>query len=357
MIVTILSAVLVLGVLIFIHENGHFLAAKLFRIRVERYSIGYPPRLFGKKIGETDYCVSAIPFGGYVKIAGMVDESMDKKALAKPPMPWEYRSRPWIQRFLVIFAGPLLNVLFAFLVYMAATLWYGIAETDTPVIETVLEGQPAQGAGIRPGDLITAVGDESIETWDELVSIIHASPEKPLEISWKRGDSLFTKVVIPVREKVVVRGDIREVGLVGMGAKSVTRKATVPEGIANGAVTVYNMTKLVLNSLWRLITGKESVRSLAGPIFIAKMAGESARSGLSALLGFMAFLSLNLGILNLLPIPALDGGHLGYLAVEGIIRKPLPIKLKLVIQQVGMVLLLGLMVYVIYSDILRLFQK
>jgi len=354
---TVLSAIVVLGVLIFIHETGHFVAAKLFRIRVERFSMGYPPRLFGKKIGYTDYCISAIPFGGYVKIAGMVDESMDKEALKKEPQPWEYRSKPWFPRMLVIFAGPFMNIFFAFLVYMGATYWYGVPEIEGPIIDTLIEGQPAETAGMLPGDVIVDVDGTAISSWDTLQAIVHASPEKPLSITWQRGDSLITREIVPALEQVVDRGDIKHVGLIGISPTIQYRRATFAEGVTYGGVTTFNITRLILTSLGKLITGRESVKSLAGPVLIAKMAGDSIRSGLSSFIGFMAFLSLNLGILNLLPIPVLDGGHLGYLVIEGITRRTIPVKIKLVIQQIGMVLILGLMIFVVYNDIIRLFQK
>jgi regulator of sigma E protease len=354
---TLLATVFVLGILVFIHELGHFLSAKLFKIRVERFSLGYPPRLFGKKVGETDYCISAVPFGGYVKIAGMVDESMDKAQLEEEPKPWEFRSRPWRQKFWVIFAGPFMNVLLAFMIYASGILIYGIGEVKAPVVAEVMEGKPANRAGIRSGDRIISVNDEKVETWDRLSGIIHASAGKKLRLEWTRHDSVFSGDLVPVKEKTIIKGDIREVGLIGISPQTQVRRASVFEALSGGATTVYYLTKLVFVSLGKLFSGQESVRSLAGPVFIAKMAGESARSGFSVLFGFMALISLNLGILNLLPFPVLDGGHILIFSIESLIKREISIKTKMVIQQIGMVFLIGLMLLATYNDIIRIFHK
>ena len=356
--ITLLATIFVLGVLIFVHEIGHFLVAKLFKIRVERFSIGYPPRLAGKKIGETDYCISAVPFGGYVKIAGMVDESLDEKKLKEKPKPWEFRSRSSIQKILVVMGGPLMNIGLAFIIYFAATLNYGVPEISGPAyVGSVTPGNPAAKAGILPGDEIVSVDGKKVNTWNELAEIIHNSPGKPCKIDWIRHDSLFTAVVTPVKQKIVDNGDIREVGLIGIGPKFKMKKVGVITAGINAGRTIYDLTHLVIISVIKLIEGKESIRSLAGPVFIAKMAGESARSGWGSLIGFLAFLSLDLGILNLFPIPALDGGHVMFLGIEGVIRKEIPIKTKLIIQQIGMFLLIALMIFVVYNDIVRLIHK
>lgn len=356
--ITVLATVFVLGVLIFIHEMGHFLSAKLFRIRVERFSMGYPPRLFGKTIGETDYCVSAIPVGGYVKIAGMVDESMDQKQLDKKPEPWEFRSKPWIQKFLVIFSGSVMNLILAFLIYTGGILIQGVDEIKDPqIVGKVIPDMPASRAGIRSGDRILSVNGEKITAWEQMTEIIHSSPGKTVNLVLSRKDSLFDRNVVPVKEKVFQKGDLVEIGLIGIQPTTETRPATFVEAISGSATTMYYFTKMVFVSLGKLFTGKESVKSFAGIIFIAKTAGESARSGASVLFGFMAILSLNLGILNLMPIPALDGGHILLLAVEGLIRREIPVKTKMVIQQVGMALLVGLMLLATYNDILRIIHK
>jgi regulator of sigma E protease len=354
--ITLLATVFVLGVLVFIHELGHFLTAKLFKIRVERFSLGYPPRLIGKKIGDTDYCLSAIPFGGYVKISGMVDESLDKKQLEAEPKPWEFRSKPWGNKFLVVLAGSVMNLIFAFMIFVASAWIQGIADVKGPWIGEVIEGKPAALAGLKSKDRIFEVNGESIRTWDRLTEIVHSSSGKPLHFKWTRGDTVHSASITPVKDKIIDHGDIREVGLIGILPDYEIKKIGFFQAIRHGGTNFYYLSKLVVVSVCRLITGKESVKSLAGPVFIAKLAGDSAKSGIWVLFEFMALLSLNLGILNLLPFPVLDGGHLLMLSIEGIVGREIPIKVKMIIQQAGMALLIGLMILAVYNDFLRIFK-
>jgi regulator of sigma E protease len=353
MITTILATAFVLGVLIFIHELGHFLAAKLSGIRIDRFSMGYPPRLFGKKIGDTDYCISAIPLGGYVKISGMVDESMDTKQLAKDPQPWEFRSKPLHNRMATILAGPFMNILLAFVIFVSAVWIYGVGEvSEEAVVGSALEGKPAAAAGLKDGDRILRINGEAVADWKDMTVKIQSSTQDLLTVEFLRNDTLRTAEVSSVMEDAEKPGDapVRRIGIM---AQIVTRKSGFFEAFAKGGENIYHWTKLIISSLVKLVTGKESLRSLAGPVAIAQIAGESARTGLSSLIGFLAILSLNLGLLNLLPFPVLDGGHLVILGLEGLFRREIPVKAKLIIQQVGMVLLLGLMLFVVYSDILR----
>ncbi len=357
---TILVAIVVLGILIFIHETGHFLTAKLFGMRVERFSLGYPPRMVGKKVGETDYCISWIPFGGYVKIAGMVNESMDKETLSKEPQPWEFRSKSWFQKVVVVSAGSLTNILFAFLIFFAVALFYGIPEQVPGIfVGSVTGGKPADLLGLQSGDKIVSVEGKDVDTWDQMTQMIYPSAGRELHITWMRNDSLFSGVITPVLDEIEVMGQKQEVGMIGIASQTEFRRRSVGFGqaVVIGGAQVVDMGRLILVSIYKLIVREESLRNLGGPVFIAKMAGESARSGFGSLVVFMAFLSLNLGILNLMPIPVLDGGHLVILNIEGLIRRPLPLKAKLAIQQVGMVLIFSLMIFAIYNDIIRFFQK
>ena len=355
--ITVLATIFVLGVLIFVHEMGHFLAAKLFHIRVDRFSLGYPPRLIGKKIGETDYCIGAVPMGGYVKIAGMIDESLDKKQLSQDPKPWEYRSKPWGQRVIVVLFGPIMNIFLGFGIFMLGTLIYGVSEQvkGTDVGELV-KAMPAEQAGIMPGDHILSIDGVEVITWEDMTAIIRRSAERPLELQINRGDSLFIVHITPVKAVIEEFGASQEIGQVGLYPQFRMKRVGFFSAMIIGGGSVYDLSKLVLVSIYRLITRKESMDSLAGPILISKMAGESARLGFGVLVGFMAILSVNLGILNLLPIPVLDGGHLMFLGIEGILRKQISIKTKLIVQQIGMFLILGLMIFVVYNDILRVIR-
>lgn len=351
---TLLATIFVLGVLVFIHELGHLLAAKMFKIRVERFSLGFPPRMFGKQIGETDYCISWIPFGGYAKIAGMVDETMDKDALKEPPQPWEYRSRPWIQRFVVIFAGPFMNIFFTFLIFWGAAIFYGIAEPNSGTgIGEMLDAYPAAEAGLQTGDVILSVDSTDVATWQAVTEAIRGNETGTIRFRVERNDSLKTIDVLPRMEETLVDGDIVSLPKVGILPEYTARPAGPFRSFIIAGESVWNLTDLIVVSIYRLITGKESMKSVAGPVGIAKMAGESARAGAGALLSFMALLSLNLAILNLLPIPVLDGGHLLILCIEGVTRHEISTRTKLIIQQVFMFLLLALMIYVIYNDLTR----
>lgn len=352
---TLIATVFVLGVLVFIHELGHFLAAKLAGMRVERFSMGMPPRLFGVKWGETDYCISAIPFGGYVKISGMVDESLDEENLKGEPRPWEYRAKPWISRFSVIFAGPMMNVLLAYLIFLGGAFVYGVGELSRePVVGELMEGKPAQMAGLLPGDRITSIDGTGVTTWEQMADIIHNAPGQIVTLSVLRGDSAFTLQIQPEAEMTGVGGEARETGYIGISPVIQTRSVGFFEAFSRAGQQLGFLAELIFDTVGKLVTGRESIKSLAGPVAIAKMAGETARSGFGNLMGFMAMLSLNLGILNLLPIPVLDGGHLLFMSVEGVVRRELPLKVKLVVQQVFMFLLIALMLFVVYNDILRI---
>lgn len=351
---TLWATVFVLSILVLVHELGHFFMAKLFKIRVERFSIGFPPRLFGKTFGGTDYCISAVPFGGYVKISGMIDESLDTSQVSGPPKPWEFRSKKWSQKCLVILAGSLMNFLLAYTIFVASTKIHGIEKPKGTWIGGVIPGKPAEKAGLQVGDRILRINGKSIKNWEDLTNIVHASPNQPLQVEWARGDSVFSAVMIPEKEKFVYKGDIREGGILGIYSQIEIHPASWWSAFGEAGKNFYYLPKLVLVSFVKLVTGQESLKSIAGPVFIAKMAGESARFGFGPLFEFMAILSLNLGILNLFPIPVLDGGHLVILIIEGIVRRELSVKVKMIIQQVGIALIIGLMLIALYNDVLRL---
>lgn len=344
----ILPFIIVLGALIFVHELGHFAAAKLSRIRVERFSIGFPPRLFGKKFGDTDYCVSALPFGGYVKMSGMIDESMDATSIKGEP--WEFMSKPKWVRMLVLAAGPLANVLLALIIFTATIFYSGVAEPVGPIVGKVVENMPAQQIGLREGDKILRIDEQSITSWDDLTKIIHASANKTINIFWQRDGQQMSASVIPQLDKAL------SYGLIGIEPKTILKHPGIVQGVALGFRSSWNLTVMMLRSFGQLFTGAISLKEgLAGPVRIAQMTGDSAKSGLGSLLIFAAFLSLNLGILNLLPIPVLDGGHLMIILIEGIIRRPISTKVKMAIQQAGMALLLALMLFVIFNDVRHIF--
>jgi regulator of sigma E protease len=342
---TLLSFIFVLGLLIFIHELGHFLAAKWAGIRVERFSLGFPPRMIGKKIGDTDYCISWIPLGGYVKMAGMIDESMDTQIEGKPD---EFMSKPIWQRAIVIAAGPFMNVLLALVFFAGLTYHYGIPEVSTePLVGSVLEDYPAQEAGLQAGDLVLRIDGQEVHTWRDLTTKIHSRPDSTVSIEWERDGMKMQAMVKPKLEPR------EKIGLIGIGPKVVTREVGLGEAMGAGAMLSWQLTAEVGKTIWRLLRGEGSKDDFAGPLQIMKLSGDFARQGFAKLMEFIAILSMQLGLLNILPIPVLDGGHLVFLGLEGIMRRPISIKTRLVVQQIGMALLLALMVFIIIND----FQK
>lgn len=344
----ILPFIVVLSVLVFVHELGHFLAAKACGIRVERFSIGFPPRLFGKKIGDTDYCISALPFGGYVKMSGMIDESMDAEGLKGEP--YEFMSKPVWMRMLVLFAGPLANVLLTVAVFTIGIFVTGLPEPVGPVVGRVMENMPAQAAGLQSGDKVVRIDNQPVASWDDLLRIIHGSAEKPVLVEWERGGEPMSAQITPKLDKVM------GYGLIGIDAQTILVKPGLFRGVALGFQSTWNLTKMMFRSFGLLFSGEVSMKEgLAGPVRIAQMTGDSAKSGIGSLLTFMALLSLNLGIINLFPIPALDGGHLLLFSIEGITRKPISTKVRIVAQQIGMALLLALMVFVVFNDFKNMF--
>ncbi len=424
MLEAIFRLIISLGILVFVHEFGHFILAKFVGIRVERFSLGFPPRMIGKKIGDTDYCISWIPLGGYVKMSGMIDESLDSSSIKGEP--WEFMSKPIYQRFLVIFAGPAMNLLLAVLLFSGIAYIMGLNEpvgtvvgkpssqriveqtglqtgdmiltvnnqpvktwsdfedvasqakqldiqfergnerlsttfssslvdsfqrTLPPVVGDLNDGFPAEEAGMQVGDRIVSIDGKEVKTWNGLTEIIHAQPEKPLQIKWERNGEYFTAEITPKLQKQ--QG--QEIGLIGISYPMQEFRLNPFQSLVHGAEYSWMITRLTYQYVKLVIQGEHSFKdAFGGPIMIAKLAKDSAQQGESNFIAFIAFLSLNLGILNLLPIPVLDGGHLIFLAIEGIIRKPIPNKTKLIIQQVGMVLLIALMVFVIINDIGRL---
>lgn len=345
---TLLAFAFVLGILIFVHELGHFATAKMVGIKVERFSLGFPPRMIGKKIGDTDYCISWLPLGGYVKMAGMIDESLDGSIQGEP---WEFASKPVWQRLIVISAGSIMNILTAVVILASIAFVMGIPEPEGALVNEVLESKPAETIGLQNGDIIVSINDQTVKTSGDLIKIVNANPGVELPIEWRRDDKTMSSNITP---------ELREgenIGLIGVrvGNHLVYEEAGFIDSFNAGFSNTYNFIKVILYSLKVIFTGEQSFKeAVGGPIAIAKMAGESAKLGFESLLFFTAILSINLGIINLFPFPVLDGGHLVILLIEGVRRKPLPIKTTLVIQKIGMAFLLALMIFIIFNDITKL---
>lgn len=430
--VTFISFIVVLGVLIFIHELGHFGAAKFSGVGVEKFSLGFGPRLFGVKRGGTDYMLSALPLGGYVKMVGeAAGEDVGEDEARR-----SFTHKPAAVRAAIVAAGPVMNLVLA-AILLPAIFMIGIQspaflEKEAKIGYAVPDG-PAAKAGILRGDVITAVGEKRIKNWEELLSAFEMNPATALDIALLRDGFAVKLKLTPgsstetgggyagvLPEMSLVINDIargypaEESGLkpgdriVSIGGSSVTHWAELEglihkdgdkkdfvverdgrelkfeitpkynedskvyfigitrreeqvykrygfgEAIKKGAETGVDMTGRLFAVIKGLIAGKYSLKTLGGPIMIAQVAGKAAKTGVVDLLTLVAFLSLQLGIINLFPIPVLDGGHIMFCIVEGIKGSPLSDKVLAVSQQIGIALIVALMALVTYNDIFRL---
>jgi len=415
--------VLVLGFLIFAHEAGHFIVAKLFRVRVLVFSFGFGQRLFGFRKGDTDYRVSLIPLGGYVRMAGDTPEEN------QPSDPDEFLSKPKWQRFLILFAGPFMNLLIA-VAFIAGINMIGTESlVERPLIGEVTPGKPAALAGLQVGDRIVAVDDEPINDFGDLRMLISAHAGTPLRVVYVRNGIRHETTMTPVREET----EFGPVGRVGIGAwidpvvgrvrpnspaavaglqtgdrisaadgqpisrftqlneifvrakgnpialdllrgskrihtvlpaakpqdgyrgfipSTQLRKLSVIPALRESLVENWKMARYAFLTIGRLLRAQASVKELSGPITIARVSGDMLRQGWMAVVALMAMISLQLGIMNLLPIPVLDGGHIMVLLIEGVVGHDLSVRVKERIQQVGFAVLAALMIVVLYNDVI-----
>ncbi len=433
MLLTIISAVIAFSVLIVFHEFGHFIVAKRSGIKVEEFSLGLGPKIIGITKGDTIYKLSLIPFGGYVKLAGM-----DPKETKGEP--YEFNSKRATIRIAVILAGPAFNFILAFIIFTITNsiiglptlptttiksiencdsttvlqsgdqilaingeethIWNdvleGLANKDSskclikredaefeltlpksisselvplilPIIGKVAKDGPAYQAGIQDGDLITKLitteildKDTVIDTfeiteWDNITSIIHANPEKEVSIEWLRNENYMEAKVIPDKEQALIDDEVKDVGMI----KVIMKMNREPIGISAfkfGFLQTVDTFILTLSFFKKLFLREVSTKNLGGPIAIVKFAGESAKWGIESFLMLVAFLSINLLILNLLPFPPLDGGQILLILIEKIRRKPISERTIAIVQNIGFVLLIALMLYVTTNDIVRLIK-
>jgi regulator of sigma E protease len=350
---SIFAFIIVLGVLIFFHEFGHFLIARLFGVGVEKFSLGFGPRLFGKKVGITDYRLSAIPLGGYVK---MVGEEPDAE-IDPADLPLSFTHKHVAKRMLIVAAGPVFNILLAVLIFFGI-FWASGTFIMKPSIGAVRAGSPAAAAGLMQGDLIAVIDGMAIDSWDEMAEIINGSEGKALSLSIRRQESTLDFSITP--EKVPTQnifGEEIQRYVIGIEAsrESYSKQMNPVEAFTESLRQSYRVIELMVVIIAKLIKGDISTDTLGGPIMIAQMAGDSAKAGAGSLIFFIALISINLAVINLLPIPVLDGGHLLFFLIEAIKGSPVSIKIREVSQQVGLFLLILLMILVFYNDIHRIF--
>ena len=426
---TLLAFLFVLGVLVFVHELGHFLVARYHGVRVLTFSLGFGPKILQTKRGDTVYCVSAIPLGGYVKMAG---ETVEDKREGRED---EFLSKTKWQRFQVLIAGPAMNVVLA-VVVMTAVLLQGaqvpLFEEGPPVIGSVAEDSPAEAAGILPGDRILTLAGRPVDTWEDLRFAVGERPDREVEVTLRRDGEVRALRVTPVGRGRYNLGDLgvgpefspqviawsprataaRDAGIeigdaiVAVDGQRVTQQslidvingsggapltfevrregvtreiAVAPERVGDAWIIGISFSpwevrivepglfeafalsfdqnlewsQLIFRTLWGLLTRETPTSQLVGPVGIAQLSGDAAQGGWAPLFTLMAMISLNLGILNLLPIPILDGGHITVLAMEGIARRDFSVRLKERMLLAGFVVLMTLMVTVIYNDLTR----
>ena len=350
---SIIAAVIGLGVLIVFHEFGHFLFAKLFGVGVLTFSVGFGPKIWVKKKGETEYALSAFPLGGYVK---MVGEDPDEEVKAVD-IERSFAHKSLLQRALIVAAGPGFNLLLAVCLLMLVFLFYGVPVLSN-TIGAVEETSPAAQAGMQKGDRIVEVNGQSITEWEDLSSAIKESGGQALTLRLQREGQELTAIVQPRKKEIKnIFGELKEDWMIGIGSQVSIEKGSPGLAITRAFVQTYEYSKLTLVGLYKMVIREVSPRNLGGPILIAQMAGQQAQEGVGSFLAFLAVLSVNLGVLNLLPVPVLDGGHLFFFAVEAVIRRPVSLKYREKAQQVGIFLLLLLMIFAFANDIFRLFEK
>jgi len=347
-----IGIIIVLGVLIFFHELGHFLCAKAFGVGVEKFSLGFGPKLVGKSIGRTEYRISAIPLGGYVKMVGeQPDEEIDPD-----DRPFSFTHKPVGRRMLIVAAGPLFNFFLAIVIFFMV-FWASGLMVLQPIVGEVKEESPAQTAGLESGDRIMRIGDAAVNDWSEMGELIRQSEGRALKVLVKRGDEQIEMRITPEQqsmENIFGEEQRRYVFGVTAAGETISKRIGPFAAFKESLVRTYLITKLTIVSVVKLVQGAVSVKTLGGPIMIAQIAGEQVQQGAVNLLFFIALVSINLGILNLLPIPVLDGGHLLFFSIEAAIGRPVSLKTREIAQQVGILLLMMLMVFVFYNDIMRI---
>ncbi len=439
----------VLGVLVAFHELGHFLAARWVGVKVLKFSLGFGPKLFGRQIGETEYLLSAIPLGGYVKLFGE-DET---EATTQEDRARSFAHQGLWGKVLIVAAGPGFNFILAYFIFagwlatgaplfvptfqdltpdieamvpgspadtagiqigdhvsrvngqaistrtelfdavaksngLALTLeikrdgqvktltvtpttapgprasaqepgyYLGVEETP-PLVTSVMQGSPAMKAGLQAGDRVVNIEGQTIYTWSQMTGIVKENPNRQLQIEVLREGHRVSLTVIPSAEKAMVNGQPVEVGKIGISGpgRSIMRSSTPLLSLYDGLGATWGWTELTAIGLYKMIVGDISSKNIGGPLTIANISGEAAAQGASSVVFLIAILSINLGVLNLLPIPILDGGHLLFFLIEGILRKPLGERQREVAQQAGLVLLVGVMIFAFWNDLERIFLR
>ncbi len=346
-----LVSLLVLSFLIFFHELGHFLAARFFGVRVEVFSIGFGKKIFSKVVGNTQYCLSLIPLGGYVQMKGQDDSDPTKISFDQDSYTMK---KPW-QRIIILFAGPFANFLLAFLLYIAIGS-LGVTKF-APIIGKITPDSPAIIAGLQSDDRIVMINQELVSSWDDVSQMIQKSPTTTLEVKIERAGSVQTFIITPKLSSYQnMFGETLQKKMIGIAPSGKTLEIVYPPSEILGFAwdQTIKATMMILTGLQKLIEGVVSPKEMGGIISIVQITSEASAAGIVALFGLTALISVNLGVLNLLPIPALDGGHIMFNLYELIMRKAPSERVVYRLTLAGWALLLTLMVFTIFNDIYRL---
>ena len=351
---SIFAFVFVLGILVFFHELGHFLIARRIGVKVLKFSLGFGPKLVGRKIGETEYLISSVPLGGYVKLLGEdPTEEMSPEDRGR-----SFSDQTVGKRIAVVMAGPLFNLILAALIFIFLFM-VGIPLLTTEIGD-IIGDSPAMKAGVLPGDKIVAINGKEISLWDEMKEIIEKNRDQAMTFTVQRGDNRIdlkiTPMVVddenPLKEKV-------RVGRIGVRPKGafIIKRYNPVSAVLLGIERTWNITELTVLGIIKIFQRQIPADTIGGPILILQMAGQQASEGFVNIMLFIAILSINLGVINLFPIPILDGGHILFFLIEAVMGKPVGIKKREIAQQIGLFLLVSLMLFAFYNDIMRFFIK
>lgn len=348
---SILAAIFLFGFVIFIHELGHFIFAKISGVKVLKFSLGFGPKIIGKKVGDTEYLISAFPLGGYVKMLG---EDTEDEAVENSEKERSYNNQPVYKRAAIIFAGPIFNLLTAVVIFFFIFM-LGVPAL-LPVIGEIMPDTPAAQAMLLKGDRVIEIDGKPIKHWENMTEIIHRSADKTLSLKIQRGSEVIDISITPESKQVKdIFGEERETGLIGVkpSGDTIKIKHDIPNSIKNAFLRTWEICALTVVGIIKLIQRILPAETIGGPILIFQLAEQQAAAGILSFFAFAALISINLGILNLLPIPILDGGHLLFLGIEAIRKKPLSDKIMMMAQRIGLVMLISLMIFAFYNDILR----
>ncbi len=352
MLTTILATVIVLGILVFVHELGHFILSKNMGVKVLKFSLGFGPKLIGKKIGETEYQIAVFPLGGFVKPLGE-DPNEEINEVERPRSYW---AQPIWKRALIIGAGPFFNLFLAIAIFSIINIFVGIPLPPSSRIGEVSPGLPADSAGLKRGDIVLSINGEEVTKWENLSKIIRGSKGKDLLLKVKRNDEIIEIKVTPKpsNQKNLFGEEIQTfvIGITPYDEIAV-QKVNPVIAVGTGILQTWQGIQVIMIGIVKIIERVIPAKEVGSLIMIGKLAGEQAQKGILELAIFTAVISINLGLINLFPIPILDGGHFLFLVLEAILRKPLSLKKMEIAQQIGLILLIFLMLFAFYNDLIR----